>query len=432
MEMIGGFMKTTSRFALVAAAGLLLGAAYTPAKAADLGGGCCADLEERVAELEATTARKGNRVVSLQVYGQVNKALLIWDDGVDSDAYVVDNNFSSSRIGLKGEAKISANLTAGYRMEFDVNDSASEKVSQADDGDNEDVMSLRHNYMYIDSKQLGRISIGHQSTVADGATEVVLGNSLSNSRMTAGNGMTIRGTGGIALRVLSYGGLPIAGGLVGPVADEFGTAGAVTKNLDGGRADLIRYDSPSIMGFILSASWGENDYTDVALRFVKEFNSIRVAAGIGYVWADELGAEELAGSASVMHVPTGLYAAFAAADLETEGGDDIASMWYVQGGIEKKLLPYGTTTIYGEYGEYTSNDVMAATTLATLGSFAITDYVPMGDVETTRIGFGLVQKIDAAAMDVYVNANIYSFDDENPTNDLEDLTTIMVGSRIKF
>ena len=71
MEMIGGIMKT-SRFALAAAAGLLLGAAMTPASAADLGGGCCADLEERVAELEATTARKGNRVVSLQVYGHVN------------------------------------------------------------------------------------------------------------------------------------------------------------------------------------------------------------------------------------------------------------------------------------------------------------------------------------------------------------------------
>ena len=81
--MIGGSMKMTSRFALVAAAGLLLGATVSAkaVKAADLGGGCCADLEERVAELEATTARKGNRVVSLQIYGQVNKGLLIWDDG---------------------------------------------------------------------------------------------------------------------------------------------------------------------------------------------------------------------------------------------------------------------------------------------------------------------------------------------------------------
>lgn len=43
------------------------------AAAADLGGDCYADLEERVAELEATTARKGNRKVSLEVSGQVTK-----------------------------------------------------------------------------------------------------------------------------------------------------------------------------------------------------------------------------------------------------------------------------------------------------------------------------------------------------------------------
>ena len=42
-------------------------------RAADLGGNCCADLEERIAELEATTARKGNRKMSLTITGQVNR-----------------------------------------------------------------------------------------------------------------------------------------------------------------------------------------------------------------------------------------------------------------------------------------------------------------------------------------------------------------------
>ena len=56
-----------------------------PPRSADLGGNCCADLEERIAELEATTARKGNRKVSLEVYGQVNEAIMLWNDGGESN-----------------------------------------------------------------------------------------------------------------------------------------------------------------------------------------------------------------------------------------------------------------------------------------------------------------------------------------------------------
>ncbi len=54
----------------------------TPAVAADLGGNCCADLEERIAELEATTVRKGNRKVSVTVTGWVNEAIFTWDDSI--------------------------------------------------------------------------------------------------------------------------------------------------------------------------------------------------------------------------------------------------------------------------------------------------------------------------------------------------------------
>ena len=48
----------------------------TPAVAADLGGNCCADLEERIAELEATTVRKGNRKVALTVSGWVAEQIV--------------------------------------------------------------------------------------------------------------------------------------------------------------------------------------------------------------------------------------------------------------------------------------------------------------------------------------------------------------------
>src|SRR5262245_26509847 len=91
------------------------GSAVMPAPAADLGGNCCVDLEELVAELEATTARKGNRKVSLTISGQVSTAVMFWDDGRRSDAYVVDNTVSRTGFQFDGSAKINPNLTAGFQ-----------------------------------------------------------------------------------------------------------------------------------------------------------------------------------------------------------------------------------------------------------------------------------------------------------------------------
>src|SRR5215475_2217517 len=86
VRMIGGLVKSSSRLALMAAAGLFAGGVAMPsAKAADLGGDCCADLEERVAELEATTARKGNRKMSLTISGHVNKQIMYFS-GPAADA----------------------------------------------------------------------------------------------------------------------------------------------------------------------------------------------------------------------------------------------------------------------------------------------------------------------------------------------------------
>src|SRR5882762_5748606 len=106
--MIGGLWKSASRTALAAAAGLFVGGVAMPsAKAADLGGDCCADLEERVAELEATTARKGNRKMSLTVTGQVHRMVMWWDDGTSSKTYYgIDNTNSSSRFSFIGAAKV--------------------------------------------------------------------------------------------------------------------------------------------------------------------------------------------------------------------------------------------------------------------------------------------------------------------------------------
>src|SRR3990170_2149896 len=105
----------------MAAVGLLAGGlSVSSASAADLGGNCCADLEERIAELEATTARKGNRKVSLTVSGWVNQQVTFWDDGVESNVYIHDLGTTlGSHVKFTGQATISPGWSAGYVLHIE-------------------------------------------------------------------------------------------------------------------------------------------------------------------------------------------------------------------------------------------------------------------------------------------------------------------------
>ena len=424
--MIRGYMKTTSRPALLAAAGLLLGSyAYGPAKAADLGGSCCGDLEERVAELEATTARKGNRKVSLQIYGQVNRGLLVWDDGEDSDAYVVDNDAQSTRFGFTGKAMMKPGWTAGYSIELEVQDAASDEVSQVSDelGGTADLIRTRLANWYLESDRLGRLTLGQASTASDGITEISLHNNA---------GKTIGST------ALSKSFAVLGVDAVGVIPAGSARWGDIASNLAGlSRNDIIRYDSPSLYGFILSTSWGDNDLWDVALRFKKEWNSFRIAAGIGY-WEDATGLaindkEGIGGSISVMHVPTGLFGTFSIAEQDFEEdivGRDDASYWALQFGVERKWLPYGATTIYGEYASY-EGDFDGASGVVVAGGSS-DDFA---GTEATKWGVSIVQNFEQAALDIYAHAEFWDSDGVPPVGTEAgggELTLFMIGSRIKF
>src|SRR5271156_3147543 len=101
INMYGGLKKSASRLALVAAAGVL----STNAFAADLGGDCCADLEERVAELEATTARKGNRKMNLTVTGQVTRNIMYFNDGLFSRTFAgLENRVEQTKFYFTGSS----------------------------------------------------------------------------------------------------------------------------------------------------------------------------------------------------------------------------------------------------------------------------------------------------------------------------------------
>jgi len=486
--MIGGTMKTTSRFALAAAAGLFVGAmAFTPAQAADLGGDCCADLEERVAELEATTARKGNRVVSLQVSGRVNRAMLIWDDGEESDVFFVDNDHSSSRLGFSGTGAMKPGWTAGYDVVFNVQEADSSAVSQADfdtnDSGKDVAFDIRRARVYLQSEQFGRITLGQGQAASDGTSEVDLGYGNYSNDTLYNSGFVLRGDAG---------------------ADEL-TWGGLGFNLDGaGRTNNVRYDSPTIAGFILSTSYGEDDYYDVALRFSKEWNSVRFAAAAAYskfeddnpdAADDGPDVEIINGSFSVMHTPSGLFFTGAAAQRETDastadiegcadthvvlddacfdlqGGPDFggeadedrigsttalvdpddATFYSAKLGVERNWTGYGNTTIFGLYAyfeDFATGSIVNGTFTENGAGGTNWSFDQVTSSEVDRYAFGINQNFASAATDIYLHLEyneadleVQEFtgvDDSDPTAgasrelDTEEWFGVVLGTRVRF
>ncbi len=429
--MNGGSMTTFSRISMAAVAALVVG--VSSANAADLGGNCCADLEERIAELEATTARKGTRKVSLTISGQISQELLFWDDGISQDMYVTGPNASNSRWRFLGSAKISPEVTAGFLYEMQAYASASSGVNQANGGDDAGGVlfgggpnALREAMVWIEHSRLGRVSIGHGSNAANNSILV----DLSGKGMAASNGVFLH-----------------------PSAFVIGQANGGYSNATTGdwlntRNEHIQYRTPTVAGFSLGTSVGEDNYWDVEGRYSGEFNGVRIAGRLAYSVNSEFNTggtaatgfactancekqiEQLAGSMSMRHMPTGLFFTGAAGWRETSGADIRpgsfdSSFYYLSAGVARNITGLGDTVFYGEYSEWKG---VAQDTFIDVTS---------GD-KLQHWGIGIVQHVDAAAMEFWIAYKNYSLDGNciicGPAAAFaaEDLSSVTVGTRIRF
>ena len=421
-------MRKISLIAAAAAAS----AFATSAQAADLGGNCCADLEERIAELEATTARKGNRKVSLTVSGLVNEAVMFWDDGGESNAYVVTNGTGPSRFRFVGEAKINEEWKAGYYIEVGVTAADSGGVTQNND-DAGFGLVVRQSNWFLTSSRLGTVRVGQLSPSTDDlilGTPANLGHASSSDIGLTGNALAFRSA---ATGALS--GVTIAGLIPG---------------LDTARRNGVRYDTPTFQGFRLSATWGEDDFWDVALWMANTWGDFKVVFNIGYLEDTEgngLGSSfalnalgfccqgpnfsDFKGSAGVMHVPTGLFVdgAWVHREFDATLGSGVVSpredfdYWHLRAGIERKdLVPLGRTTFFGQYAEGEDGNVLSAA-------------AALGTSQELRVwGLGINQEVTAAAMDLYL---VYKNFEADVTNagvkaDLEDIDIVYTGAIIRF
>ncbi|MGI9524191.1 MAG: porin, partial [Hyphomicrobiaceae bacterium] len=385
--MIGGLLKSSSRLALIAAVGLVSGSLAVQAGGFDdLGGDCCADLEERVAELEATTVRKGNTKVSLTISGAFAQNIY-WHNSKARDAYRPDKvtltgsdgNDNDSFIKFSGKAPLTADISVGFVIDMDID-------PNGDGPGDRSQIQMDDFYGYVRSKTYGTLKFGR----ADQA--------LDNVYKFASFGTT--------MDVL----LDDQG-----VVDWVGHRVAGDNNFDGAddQNGTLRYESAPFAGFQFVASWSNwdesavnnpkrdtNETWSLALKYAGEFGDIRILAAGGYeetagqrnrrfdsilgrFVGDEVSAadtQEWVVSAGLQHTPTGLFLsgaygaekrkqsvgcggafiggpvnglgavscienAFGVGRTTFTSGDEQG--WGVVGGIEQRWSTLGKTTLYG-------------------------------------------------------------------------------------
>jgi hypothetical protein len=345
-------------------------------------------------------AKSGSDKVGLKIYGQVNRAMLYANDGNNSDVYHVDNDSSSTRIGLTGSVQATKDLAIGTKIEvqFESNSTGDVNQSQNTATISSNSFTERHLDLWFDHKQFGKLSLGQGSTASDGTSESDLsGTSLigyaSVSDIAGGISFATSGTGATT-------GNP--------------TIGTVYSDMDGlSRDDRIRYDAPSMAGIGLSTSWVDGGEWDAAVRFNRQFSSLKLASSVGYAnpsGTSSTVSKQLGGSASILH-EGGLNATFAAGKryMKVTGRND-PDFQYFKLGYIAQLTKLGSTAFAIDYGQY--------------------DQVAQNNDNADSYGLMFVQNFTNWGTEVYGGYRNYDLSRTGVA--LDDVDAVLMGARVKF
>lgn len=342
----------------------------------------------------------GSPNAKVDLSGQVNRMVLYSDDGRDSRFFHADNDNSSTRFRIIGEAVLGA-VTAGAQFEFEFRSNNFQDIKIDQDVEDNTSASLeeRKVEVYFAEDDLGRLWLGQGQTASDGSGEADLS---GTGVVTSVDAEDLAG--GLEFRNTATG---ASSGIA--IGDSF-------DSMDGnGRKDRIRYDTPSVYGATLSASHADGDAWDLGLSYGAAYGETKVKAGLGYLDSSATGSnfERVNASASILFPFGGNISVSCAGDSFTDelAGREDRNLYYVKlGYLTDTITRFGPTVFSVDY--YLSNDQGAA-----------------GE-ESTAYGVAAVQKVSKIGTDLYLGLRNYEL--ERTGLSLEDIFVATGGARVKF
>lgn len=331
--------------------------------------------------VSAAQVSSGNDTVSLTLSGQVNRAIMLSDDGTNSEMDFVDNSYSSTRFRIVGEGQIDTNLSIGTQLEMGVvsNPSSAATIGAGGGGGGAGAgvgFEARKSELFVEHRRFGKLWLGYGDTASTGASTV----DLSGTEVAANSGIQ-DGSGGLVF-----------------VASAV-SVGQAYDNFDGlGRADRVRYDSPNFSGFTGSVSHLGAGVMDFGARYAGDMGSMKVAAAAGYA----IGGNDILSASGSVILRSGLNFTAALGQQDNPAGNS-PYFWYVKGGYNS-----GNHAISLDLGQ--ASDVTLDATLST-------------------VGVAYVRKYSEAGTDLYIALRGHSLDD---INNSDAVMTMLTGARVKF
>lgn len=331
------------------------------------------------------------QAVDFKISGHINRAILWGDNGNDDDTFFVDNENSNSRWRFTGSNVFDEVWKVGIVWEVEMESNTSDDFDIGDNSDTANVtFTERKMEFFVEHKQFGTIWLGQGSTASDGTSEVDLS-----------------GT-----DVVAYSDIPdMAGGINFRTGDDVIVAAIIDvySNYDGfSRRDRIRYDTPKFYGFYASGSYMNGQSWDVAGRFAYEWEGIgKLAAAAHYTGAETQRDpfSQYSGSISFLH-SSGFNVTGAAGSRDFDaGGRDDGLFYYAKLGFKR-----GIHAVSVDYG-YAEN-------------------VDQNNDEFDTIGVAYVIS-PWDSVEFYGDYRWHTLDRDNVDN-IEDISAVMIGGRVKF
>ena len=369
-----------------------------------------------VAIAGALAAPLAAQAVDFTISGHVNRALVVVDNDMGTDAAVVNNGSSSTRIRWTGSSEMMDGTSIGIQVEYQESGTR---------------LGLRHANIHYGG-EFGKVTIGQGSEAGDASAY-----SDPSGVFGIGHGQEK--------------GSSMLGGYFG--------------SLDAGtRTNMIRYDTPSIGPLSAAVSIGNGDRVSAKLALGTEFNGTSFSAQVATL--QEKGDSSTVGASFGASMASGFTVSGAWAKGESMGGsaatpDTVTAIGCVDNSgdaVVHEPVPTGGDAEGALTCPAGSNDAfqtMAGTaampptdpsyfqasigykfgnTAVAASWYSSEDFKMMGS-EGTAIGIGVNHNLPKVGAQVYAAVQNYDVNmsgDGGSMMDMMDDTVFVVGTRVKF